>query len=249
MSRISIVTGAAGGLGSAIAKRFGLAGDKVVVCYRTSAQGAEKVTNDINTGPGEAFMCQVDIRNYNQVRQMVEDTITKWGRIDVLVNAAGGPMNRTEDEFRVVADMEEEAWDLVVDSNLKGTFNCIKAVLPQMMKQRDGHIINVSSGVALSGVRGRANYAAAKAGVIGLAKSVAIEAGEYNIKVNTLCPGLILHERLRANYPPEKYQLIKKHNVLHQTGDPEEFAEFVLHISTMKYISGQTINLDSRILS
>lgn len=144
--------------------------------------------------------------------------------------------------------MEEEIWDSVVDLNLKGTFNCIKAVLPQMMKQRDGHIINVSSGMGLSGARGRANYAAAKAGVFGLTKTVAIEAGEYNIKVNALCPGLIMHERLRPNYPPDTYERIKNSTLLRRTGDPEEFAEFVFHLSTMSNISGQTINLDSRIL-
>ena len=151
---------------------------------------------------------------------------------------------------QVVVEMEEQIWDFVVDLNLKGTFNCIKAVLPQMMEQREGHIINISSGMALSGLRGEANYSAAKAGVLGLTKTVAIEAGEYNIKVNALIPGLILHERRPlANYPPERYQMIKDRSLLHRTGDPEELADFVFHLSTMNNISGQTISLDSRILS
>ena len=247
MNKVVIITGATGGLGNAIAKRFGAAGDKVVVNYTKSAQVAEDIAREINSGPGEALPYQADVRNFAPVKKMMDDTIAKWNRIDVLVNAAGGPIN-VVDRPHLVHEMEEEIWDVVVDSNLKGTFNCIKAILPHMMKQRDGHIVNIASGMGISGVRGQANYAAAKAGVIGLSKSVAIEVGEYNIKVNALCPGLIMHERLAADYPPEKYEMVKNMGMLRRTGDPEEFANFVFHLSTMSNISGQTINLDSRIL-
>ena len=248
MNKVVLITGASGGLGSAIAKRFGTDGDKVVVNYNKSVQDAENVAKEINSSSGEAFVHQVDVCNYAQVKKMADETVTKWGRIDVLVNAAGGSVNIMAGKFQGVAEMGEEIWDEVVDSNLKGTFNCIKAVVPQIIKQREGHIINVASGLALSGSRGRANYAAAKAGVIALTKSVAIEVGEYNVKVNAVCPGLILHERLRPNYPEETYQRIKNANLLRRTGDPEEFANFVFHLSTMNNISGQTLNLDSRIL-
>jgi len=248
MNKVVVITGASGGLGSAVAKKFGADGDKVVIHYNKSAQNAESVARGINSGPGEAFLYQADVRDYAQVKKMMDDTMTKWGRIDVLVNCAGGSTNIMEGKFQVVAEMREEVWDDVVDSNLKGTFNCIKAALPQMIKQREGHIINVASGLGLAGSRGRANYAAAKAGVLGLNKSVAIEVGEYNIKVNAVCPGLILHERLRANLPPGTYERTKNLSVLRQTGTPEEFANFVFHLSTMNSISGQTINLDGRIL-
>lgn len=248
MNKAVIITGASGGLGSAIAKKFGTAGDRVVVNDEKAGQDAENVAKEINSSSGEAFVYQADVRNYAQVKKMVDDTVAKWGRIDVLVNCAGGYTNITGGKRWVVAEMEEEIWDLIVDLNLKGTFNCCKAVIPQMIKQREGHIINVSSGLGLSGAAGRANYAAAKAGVLGLTKSVGIEVGEYNIKVNAVCPGLILHEGIRADYPPDTYQMLKNMSLLRRTGTPEEFADFVFHLSTMNNISGQTINLDGRIL-
>ncbi len=244
MDKVVIVTGASGGLGSAVAKRFGKAGAKVVVHYNRSGKDPENTAKEINSSSGEAFTCQADVRNFTQVKEMVDRTIARWSRIDVLVNAAGGPFGVWQPLYQT----DEELWDLVVDSNLKGTFNCIKAVLPQMIEQRDGHIINLSSGAALLGVKGRASYGAAKAGVLGLTKAVAMEVGEYNIKVNALCPGLILHGRMLAKYPPDREQAIKNENLLHRTGTPEEFADFVFHLSTMNNISGQTINLDSRII-
>ncbi|MFC1943699.1 SDR family NAD(P)-dependent oxidoreductase [Chloroflexota bacterium] len=248
MNRVVIVTGASGGLGSAVAKRFGTAGDRVVVSDEKGSQDAENVAKEINSSAGEAFVYQADVCDYMQVKKMADHTVAKWGRIDIIVNCAGGSVNIMKGKPWVVAEMENEIWDMVVDLNLKGTFNSIKAVLPQMIKQREGHIINISSGMGLSGIRGSANYAAAKAGVIGLTKSVAIEVGEHNIQVNALCPGLIVHEGIRANYPPDRYESIKNMNLLRRTGSPEEFADFVFHLSTMKNISGQTINLDSRIL-
>ena len=247
MERVVIITGGSGGLGSAVAKRFGTAGERVLVNYNKSAQEAERLVKEINSGTGEALSYQADIVDYAQVNKMMSDTVANWGRIDVLVNCAGGGFAIMKGR-RLLIDMDEEVWDHVVDLNLKGTFNCIKAVLPQMIKQRNGHIINVSSGVGLTGAGGQANYAAAKAGIFGLTKSVAIEVGQHNIKVNALCPGVILHERLRETMPPDRYEELKKMNLLRRTGDAAEFGAFVFHLSTMNNISGQTINLDSRIL-
>lgn len=246
MNKVVIVTGASGGLGSAVAARFGADGNKVVVHYYLPEEDPERVARAVKAKGGEAFLYQADVLEYPQVKKMIDDIIAKWGRIDVLVNCAGGTAMHGN-KFQEVADMDEDVWDSTVDVNLKGTFFCIKAVLPQMKKQKEGHIINVSSGMGLSGSRGRACYAAAKSGILGLNKSVAIEVGEYNIKVNAVCPGLILHDRIK-NYPSALHESIKSMNTLHRTGTPEEFAGFVFHLSTMNNISGQTINLDSRIL-
>ena len=248
MNKVVIITGAPGGLGSAVARRFGADGDKVVIHYFKQEEDPDSLAEEINSGPGEAFVYQADVRDYARVKKMADATVAKWGRIDVLVNCAGGSVNIMKGDFKPITEQTDEVWDGVVDVNLKGTFNSIKAVLPQMIKQKDGHVINIASGMGLAGSRGRANYSAAKAGVIGLNKTVAIEMGEHNIKVNAVCPGLIVHDKIRANYPPDVHERIKNMSVLRRTGTTEEFANFIFHLSTMNNISGQTINLDGRIL-
>ena len=247
MNRVIVVTGGTGGLGSAVARKFGAAGDKIVLNYGSSDQKAENLVREIKTNGADTFSYKADITDYDQTQKMMADAIAKWGRIDVLVNCAGGGFAVMKGR-RLIVEMDPKIWNYLIDLNLNGTFNCIKAVLPQMIKQNDGHIINVSSGVALTGANGQSNYSAAKAGVFGLTKSAAIEAGQYNIKVNALCPGAILHEALKASMPPDRQEALKQMNLLKRTGDPEEFAAFVFHLSTMKNISGQIINLDSRIL-
>jgi len=244
MNKVVIVTGASGGIGRVVGKRFGMGGVRVVLNDIANLDVAEGIARQIDESGSEAIVYEADIRNFAQVKKMMDDTVAKWGRIDVLVNNAGGGMGKRQ----TVAEMEEDMWDYVINLNLKGTFNCTKAVLPQMIKQREGHIVNVSSGQGLSGQWGEANYAASKAGIFGLTKTLAIEVGEYNIKVNAVCPGLIIHERRRVNFPPEREEQAKKLNLLGRTGDAEEFANFVFNLSTMNNISGQTLNLDSRIL-
>jgi 3-oxoacyl-[acyl-carrier protein] reductase len=249
MSKVVIVTGGAGGLGREIAIQFGLTGAKVVVNYVAHLDDAEVVAEKINGNGGEAFVYKSDVCDLSQVQSMADATVRRWGRIDVLVNNAGGGAGQFGGTHQVVAEMDEWVWDKVVGVNLKGTFLCIKAVAPVMMKQGDGHIINVSSATGLRGRDGRAAYASAKAGVIGLTKSVARELADYNIKVNAVCPGHIHHDRAvrrgRAN-PDGDYQ---SRNLLHRaSGSAREFAEFLVHLSTMNNISGQTLNLDSRIV-
>ena len=183
MKKVVLITGASGGLGSAMAKKFGTAGCRVVVNYNRSADDAEKVAREINSGTGEAFVYQADVSNYAQAKKMVDDTLAKWKRIDILVSNAGGSINLTGGKIQVVAEMDEEIWDSVIDANLKSTFNCCKAVLPQMIEQRDGHIVNVASGLGISGSKGRASYAAAKAGVMGLTKTLAFELGDDGIRL------------------------------------------------------------------
>ena len=251
MDKVVIITGASGGLGSAMALQFGAEGARVVVNYNVAVQDAEDVVKEINSGSGDAFTYRADVCNFREVKAMVEAVLSRWGRIDVLVNNAGGALRWLGSEGEPVWEMEEELWDTVVDINLKGTFLCTKAVAPQMIKQRDGHIINVSSGTGLRGRKGWSAYAAAKTGMIGFTKSVARELGEYNIKVNTVMPGLTPHNNLikEGRFTEAYFEQYKREQpVLHRIGTPEEFAMTVVHLTQLQNMSGQLVNCDNRIL-
>ncbi len=250
MSKVVIVTGGAGGLGTEIAIRFGLTGARVVINDIAYLDDAEGTAKKINESGGEAFVYEADVCNYEQVKAMVAATLARWGRIDILVNNAGGAIRWLGAGGQLITEMAEAVWHKVIDVNLKGPFICIKAVAPHMIEQKEGHIINVSSGSGLKGPKGLSAYAAAKAGVIGLTKSAARELGDYNIKVNAVCPGRIVHDRSAKEgmVSQEKLESIIKDNLLHRTGRAQEFAEFIVHLSGMENISGQTLNLDSRII-
>jgi len=248
MKKVVIVTGAGGGLGSEISRRFGATGAKVVLDDIPIAQNRiEMLSNEINKGPGQSFAYQADVRNYEELKVMVEETVKKWGRIDVIVNSAGGNLEMlTKTKSKSLLDHSEEEWDLVIDVNLKGSFNCIKAVAPQMIKQRDGYIILVSSGTGIRPRKLMSSYAAAKSGVNGLMKAAARELGEYNIKVNAVNPGLITHGLLDQNASrPEAYI---SETMLGRLSNPQDFADFVVYLSQKNNISGQIFNLDSRVL-
>lgn len=245
MARVVIVTGGSGGLGSEVAVQFALTGAKVVVHYHSNEVDADSVVSKIKKNGGEALTYQADVCDFGQVKAMGEFTAERWKTIDVLVNCAGNDAKYLGGKEQLIVEMDEAMWDKVVSLNLKGTFLCIKAIAPHMIKQRSGHIINVSSGTGLRGKSGSAPYAAAKAGIFGLTKTAARELGEHNIKVNAVCPGRTSHERrIREGHPPRTPE-----NVLgRMSGSPVEFARFVVHLSAMENISGQTLNLDSRIL-
>jgi len=252
VSKVVIVTGGSGYLGSEIAFRFGLNGNKVVVNYFAHQDGAEMTAKRINENGGEAFIYKADVCNYKQVKAMVEDTLDRWDRIDVLVNNAGGYRGPMLLESELATEMEEEEWNKVIDVNLKGPFICIKSVAPQMVKQREGHIINVSSSMAITGSKSYFAYSAAKAGVISLTKSMAKELGEYNIKVNDVWPQPTFHydpaER-DARVSQERREHYKQESLLHrETGSAQEFAEFIVHLSGTKNVTGQTFGIDSRVV-
>lgn len=251
MEKVVIITGAAGGLGSVIARRFGADGAKIVVTDIAKAlKTAEELASEINKGPGQCLAYQADVRRYEDVKGMVEEVVRRWDRVDVLVNAAGGSLAQlTKMENKLLLEHSDEEWDLVVDTNLKGTYNCLRAVAPQMIKQKEGHIILVSSGQGLRPGPKLSSYAAAKAGVLGLMKAAAIEFGEYNIKVNAVIPGLIPHQLLALDgFVPDYVERYRDETTLGRLSTPEDFADFIVCLNQMNNVSGQTFSLDSRIL-
>jgi len=239
--RTVIITGASRGLGSAIALRFGRAGDRIVVNFLSDDRAACAVMDEITQAGGEAISCRADVTSPDDVDAMISDTVKRWGSIDILINNAG----RTKDG--IALRMTEENWDDIIDTNLTGPFLTIRAAAHVMAKQRQGHIVNISSLVGVQGREGQANYAAAKAGLLGLTKAAAKEFGAFNIKVNAVLPGYlptdmgtrisdIIHDRIFAE------------NTLGRASDPREVAEFIYQLSLMQNVSGQVFNLDSRIV-
>lgn len=243
MDKVVIVTGAGGVLGTAIAKAFGMSGDGVLLGDINAAPLAD-LAEEINRGPGNAAACQVDIRDYDQVRAMVQEALTRWGRLDVIACVAGQSLHRLskEKKDKLLVEHTDEDWDLVMETNLRGTFHCIKAAAEPMMKQRDGQIIIMGSGTGSKGGRKVSSYATVKAGLYGLMKSAAIELGEFNIKVNVVNPGRVLHEG----------DVVKEENIMENTlkriSDASEVGRFYVHLAQMKNTSGQIFNLDSRII-
>jgi 3-oxoacyl-[acyl-carrier protein] reductase len=239
--RVIIITGASRGLGREIALRFGRAGDRVVVNFRSNERSARGVADEVFQNGGEAIHYGANVKKPIEVEAMVSNTLERWGSVDVLINNAA----LTKD--RIMLRMSEEEWDDVSDANLSGPFHCIRAVSDHMIKQRSGHIINISSIAGLQGREGQANYAAAKAGLIGLTKAAAKELGLFNIKVNAVLPGYLPTE-MSATISNEMHKRILRDTTLGRGTDADEVADHIYQLSLMHNVSGQVFNLDSRIL-
>jgi 3-oxoacyl-[acyl-carrier protein] reductase len=239
--RVIIITGASRGLGREIALRFGRAGERIIVNFMSNEHAARAVASEVSRNGGESICCRADVKNTVEVDAMVNSTIEQWGAIDVLINNAA----LTKDV--IMLRMTEEDWDGVVDTNLCGPFQCIRAAARHMIKQRSGHIINISSIAGLHGREGQANYSSAKAGLIGLTKASAQELGSFNIKVNAVLPGYLATD-MGGNISDAVHERILKGNALGKASEPQEVADFIYHLSLMNNVSGQVFNLDSRIL-
>jgi 3-oxoacyl-[acyl-carrier protein] reductase len=239
--RVAVVTGASRGLGREIALAFGRAGDRVVVNFLLHDQEAAFVADEISRDGGEAVALKADVRKQDEVSAMIDVAVKRWGRIDVVVNNAG----ITKDGL--LLRMQEQDWDTVMDTNLKGAFHCVRAVSGIMMKQLHGQILNIASIVGLQGREGQANYSASKAGLIGLTKASAKELGRFNIQVNAVLPGY-LPTGMGSTVSNEIHERILLQNALGRPSDSCEVADFIHYLSLMKNISGQVFNLDSRII-
>ena len=237
--KIAVVTGASRGIGKAIAMKFAQLGATVVINYNGSAQKAEEVKQSITADGGRAVIKQCNVADYDACEAFFKDVINQFGRIDILVNNAG----ITKDGL--IMRMSEEDFTSVVDVNLKGTFHCIRFASRQMMKQRSGRIINMSSVVGISGNAGQINYAASKAGVIGMTKSAAKELASRGITVNAIAPGYIETDMTNVLSDKVKEETMKQIPLgrLGQTGDIAAAAAF-LASDEAGYITGQVLAVD-----
>jgi len=242
--RIALVTGASRGIGAAIAFSLAMAGAKVGVNYNTSRESAEKVVEKITQGGGEAFLVEGNVSEEASAEAAVKLLISQCGQIDILVNNAG--INRD----RLLMRMKIEDWDEVLDVNLRGTFLCSKLVMPQMIKQRKGRIVNISSVVGLSGNPGQANYAAAKAGLIGFTKAVAREVASRNVTVNAVAPGFIATGMVEELTEDTQKQILDK-IPMGRFGSAEDVSQAVLFLcgDGASYITGQVITIDGGLIA
>ncbi|MBC8080678.1 MAG: 3-oxoacyl-[acyl-carrier-protein] reductase [Gorillibacterium sp.] len=239
LGKTAIVTGASRGIGRAIAVTLAEAGADVVVNYSGSEEAALETVKLIEAFGRRALAVRANVSDSAQVEDMIKQTITAFGQIDILVNNAG----ITRDNL--LMRMKEEEFDDVIAVNLKGVFNCMKAVTRTMMKQRSGRIVNISSVVGTLGNPGQANYVASKAGVIGLTKSAARELASRNITVNAVAPGFIVTDMTEKLPEDAKVQLTER-IPLAKLGQPEDVAKVVRFLVSddATYITGQTIHVD-----
>lgn len=237
--KVALVTGASRGIGREVALELARCGADVVVNYAGNKRLAEEVVNEIKEMDRKSFTIQADVANQEQVEDMIATTIKEFGALHILVNNAG----ITRDQL--ILRMKEEDWDAVLDTNLKGAFHTIKAVTRQMMRQRGGRIINISSVVAVSGNAGQVNYSASKAGLIGLTKSAARELASRNITVNAVAPGYIesdMTDQLSAEIKAELFKQIP----LGRLGKPEDVSKIVAFLASdaASYITGQVFHVN-----
>lgn len=235
--KIALITGAAQGIGKGIALEFAKQGATVAFTVRKLDERSESLVNEITAMGGIAKAYASDAACFSSAAEVVAEIMKDFGRIDVLVNNAG----ITKDGL--LMRMTEEQWDMVINTNLKSAFNYIHAVTPIMMRQRSGSVINMTSIVGISGNAGQANYAASKAGLIGLTKSVAKELGGRNIRVNAIAPGFIATEMTGVLNEDMKKQWIL--NIpLHREGKVEDVAGVAVFLASdmSSYVSGQVIN-------
>ncbi len=246
--KVTLITGGAAGIGKATALRFAEEGAKVVICDVNQESGDALVKE---LGP-EARFYKVNVADRQEVQTWVDDVVAHYGRVDVLINNAGitrdGLFVKVKDGA-LVKQMEESAWDAVINVNLKGVFNCTQAVTPTMIKQGGGVIVNASSVVGLYGNFGQTNYVATKAGVIGMTKVWARELGRFGIRVNAVAPGFIMTEMV-AKMPENILADMKSHTPLGRLGEPVDIANAYVWLSSDEsaYVHGTTLSVDGGIV-
>ncbi len=239
-NKVAVVTGSARGIGKAIALRLAEAGADIVVNdIAAAAETLEGTANEIKALGRKALAVTADVSSAADVNGMIETAVSTMGKVDILVNNAGV----TRDQL--IMRMSDEEWDTVLNIDLKSAFLCTRAVLRHMMKQRSGRIISIASVVGLMGNAGQANYASAKAGIIGLTKSIAKEAGSRGITANAIAPGFI-ETKMTEKLDEKQKQAFLQHIPLGTSGSPRDVAEVVAFLASdaARYVTGQVIAVD-----
>ncbi|MCI7795747.1 MAG: 3-oxoacyl-[acyl-carrier-protein] reductase [Lachnospiraceae bacterium] len=237
--KVALVTGASRGIGRKIAVTLAGYGASVIVNYNGSREKADEVVEEITDNGGQAEAIQCNVAEFDRAKELIDGIVKTYGRLDILVNNAG----ITKDNL--IMKMSEDDFDAVIDTNLKGAFNCIRHVSRQMLKQRSGRIINISSVSGVMGNVGQANYCASKAGIIGLTKSVARELGSRGITSNAVAPGFIRTEMTDV-LPEDVKKAMGEQIPLKRFGETEDVAETVAFLASdhASYITGQVIQVD-----
>jgi len=239
--KVALVTGGAQGIGKAVALLLARNGADIVVSD-INLEKAEETAKEVQTLTRKALATKVDVATLGDVEKMVETILAQFGKVDILVNNAGIARDK------LILRMTEEDWDAVLNINLKGTFNCTKAVVRHMSKQKSGKIVNIASVVGEMGNAGQGNYAASKAGVIGFTKTIAREFAQRGINVNAIAPGYIKTPMTDA-LPDKVKEELKRLIPLDRLGKPEDVAEAVLFLvsESANYITGQVLNVNGGI--
>jgi 3-oxoacyl-[acyl-carrier protein] reductase len=242
--KVCLITGGAAGIGKATAEKFVREGAKVIICD-LDAEVGQAVADHLGNG---TLFYKVNVTDRAEVQSWVDDVVEKFGRVDVLINNAGITRDGLFVKYKdgvVVNQMSESDFDLVLDVNLKGTFNCAQAVTPQMIQQGGGVILNASSIVGLYGNFGQTNYAATKFGVIGMTKTWSRELGRFNIRVNAVCPGFILTEMVKK-MPEKILEGLAAKTPLGRMGQPEDVANLYAWLASDEatFIHGAAISVD-----
>ena len=242
--QVALVTGASRGIGAVVAQRLAQEGAAVAVNYQASETAAAQVVAAITAAGGAAAAFPADVSQESAAKELVDRVMAQWGRLDILVNNAG----ITRD--RLLLRMTPADWDEVLQVNLRGAFLCTKYVMPHLIRRRQGRIVNMSSVVGLSGNPGQANYAAAKAGLIGFTKAVAREVASRNITVNALAPGFIDTGGMVEQMTAEARQQVLTRIPMARFGSADDVAEAVAFLCGpgAGYITGQTLTIDGGML-
>jgi NAD(P)-dependent dehydrogenase (short-subunit alcohol dehydrogenase family) len=240
MTQVAVVTGGASGIGQAVVERL-VKDDFAVVILDINEEGGRQVAAAIRERGKQAMFIRLDVTREADVQNAFQKIISDYGRIDVLVNVAGGSLHRHK-----IEDFSLDHWHAVIDVNLTSTFICCRAVTGLMKSQKSGAIVNISSDIGFSGDANRSAYAAAKAGIVGFSKTLALELAPFGARANVVAPGRIATKRVRATYSDAEWEAAAKRIPLGHAGEPEDIAEAVAFLAgeSSRHMTGQTLHIN-----